>query len=185
MAYKSQFVRQIAGISVSDQIEPLECRYRSSKVVRDALTRSLRLGHAAQNNACHSLLSAGRNWSAKMVRRSGVYGLFLILACCGLLACTQVDQAGGETMIFFESPEGATAPEGVSAIEKGMSQDEVLRILTPLYAVQHAADAEPSSPIVDYFTYNEGGKTKYVEIFYDGEKVYGVRFGYTDTLVIE
>lgn len=131
------------------------------------------------------MTTSSTNRPAGRVHSSGIAVWLAIVACSGLLACTPVEQASPEPTTILESPAGAIPPKGISGIEKGMSQDEVLRILTPLYAVQHAADAEPSSPIVDYFTYVEGGKTKYVEIFYDGNTVHSVRFGYTDHLVIE
>ena len=88
-------------------------------------------------------------------------------------------------MLEVISPDGAIAPEGLSAIKKGMTQEEVLQILNPLYVVKHAAQADSSFPIGDFFTYREGGETKYGEIYYAGPRVSYVRFGYSKTFVIE
>ena len=88
-------------------------------------------------------------------------------------------------MLEVISPDGAIAPDGVSSIRKGMTQEEVLQILNPLYAVKHAAGADPSYPIADYFTYGEVGETKYIEVFYDGPRVDAIRFGYTEAFAIE
>lgn len=67
-----------------------------------------------------------------------------------------------------------------------MPQAEVLGILSPTYDVIHAADAEPTQPIADFFPYSEAGVTKYIEISYDDSgRVYWVRFGYEETFVLE
>ena len=88
-------------------------------------------------------------------------------------------------MNFFSYPSGAIAPTGLSSIKKGMSQDEVLRTLQPMYLIQHAADAQPGMPLVDYFTYIDSEQEKYVEIFYERDSVLDVRFGYTTPFVME
>ena len=108
-----------------------------------------------------------------------------IPVCSGIIGCTPVGQARGETMLEVISPDGAIAPEGLSAIKKGMTQEEVLQILNPLYAVEHAAQADRSDPIGDFFTYKDGGETKYGDVYYVGPLVLAIRFGYSKTFVIE
>lgn len=67
-----------------------------------------------------------------------------------------------------------------------MPQSEVLGILRPIYDVIHAADAEPTLPIADFFPYSEDGVTKYIEISYDDSgRVDWIRFGYQKTFVLE
>lgn len=112
-------------------------------------------------------------------------GTLLSIASFTMIAgCTVVDDPGKDEMNFLSFPKGSIPPEGVSRITKGMQQTEVLEILEPLYAVQHAADAKPGSPLVDYFTYREGGQVKYVEIFYERDRVLDIRFGFTSLFVM-
>lgn len=66
-----------------------------------------------------------------------------------------------------------------------MSQAEVLGILGTTYAVIHAADAEPSLPIADFFPYTEDGDTKYLEVSYGADgRVDWIRYGYEETYVL-
>jgi hypothetical protein len=83
-----------------------------------------------------------------------------------------------------DAAEGAVAPAGLADIRKGMTQREVLRILRPFHQVSHAADASPDMPIMDVFVYVEDGQTKYGEIFYDGDRVVDVRYGYAERFVL-
>ena len=82
-------------------------------------------------------------------------------------------------------PGGRSAPKGLDASTAGMTQEDVLLILTPLYRITHAGVASPGRPYVDYFRYLESGDTKWAEIYYDGIQVSGVRFGYDEYLVIQ
>jgi hypothetical protein len=87
---------------------------------------------------------------------------------------------------YLVSPDGAIAPEGVSEVNRGMSQQKVLDVLGALYRVIHAADAEPSYPIADFFPYIENGERKYIEVSYDDNgNVDWVRFGYKQTYVLK
>ena len=113
-------------------------------------------------------------------------GLLGTAACLLLLACTPASQVRSEALDYIVSPDGAVAPPGVSQLKRGMSQEAVLSILTPLYSVTHAADAEPGSPIADFFAYSEDGETKYIEVSYDdGGNLDWLRFGYSKTYVLE
>ena len=113
-------------------------------------------------------------------------GATLLLPLSGTIAgCAPEGELREGEMNFLSYPSGAIAPTGLRSIKKGMGQDEVLRTLQPMYLIQHAADAQPGIPLVDYFTYIDGEQEKYVEIFYERESVLDVRFGYTTPFVME
>lgn len=121
--------------------------------------------------------------AARAVNGFGRAAVALVLAL-SLGACVAPGEDPALPPVTMTAPDGAVAPAGLSDIRKGMSQKQVLRLLRPYHAVRHAADATPEAPLVDYFTYIEDGVTKFAEIFYDGDRVHEVRFGYAEPFVL-
>lgn len=144
-------------------------------------------------------LGIGRSAAARRVgglfRVAGGGGVSSIrftvaIFCLGLAACVETDQPGEAQVEQSAEPpkagfyvlhaDGAVAPKGLSTIRGGMTQEEVLEILGPLYQIKHAADAWLGNPLVDYFTYFEGDGIKYGEVHYLADRVEGIRFGYSE-----
>ncbi len=109
-----------------------------------------------------------------------------MLALLVLAGCKTQPNEAASFPEYVISPKDAVPPDGLDRIRKGMSQEEVLTILGALYPVIHAADAEPSLPIADFFPYREGGFTKYIEISYrDDGRVDWIRYGFEKTYVLQ
>ena len=124
----------------------------------------------------------GPSLAARPVNQVGkAAALVLALALAG---CVTPGEETALPPVRMTAPEGAVAPAGLGDIRKGMSQKQVLRLLRPHHVVRHAADATPDAPLVDYFIYTEDGVTKFAEIFYDGDRVHELRFGYAEPLVL-
>ncbi|MFN5995737.1 MAG: hypothetical protein ACK47C_15890 [Paracoccaceae bacterium] len=112
--------------------------------------------------------------------RSSGFALFLAISLAG---CATTDDRPPLSPHQIYAPEGAVAPPGLGEIRAGMTQREVLRILRRFHKVTHAADASPDMPIMDVFQYVEEGTVKYGEIFYEGDRVTDVRYGFSETFV--
>lgn len=107
--------------------------------------------------------------------------LRLLLVAGMLSACVSAGSGRNEDIDFISSPVGASPPQGVLAIKEGMTQQEVLEILTPLYPVIHAAAAFENNPFVDSFPYSDGDNERFIEVIYrEGGRVVRVRFGFED-----
>lgn len=122
-----------------------------------------------------------------MARPAVRYAALAAPVLLGLAACIALPNEDKTTVAnYIGAPMGAVPPDGLDQIRKGDTQAEVLGVLRPMYRVIHAADAEPSSPIADFFPYTEDGTTKYIEIFYtDDGRVDWIRYGYEETFALE
>lgn len=130
-------------------------------------------------------LSGSRKWpfAASTVGRLGGAAVVFALAV-SFPGCTTVAPERDLLPVRTDAAEGAVAPAGLADIRAGMSQREVLRILSPFHVVKHAADASPDMPIMDYFVYIEDGQSKWAEIFYDSDRVVDARYGYVEPFVL-
>lgn len=113
-------------------------------------------------------------------------GTLSILAVCALSACEAEKSQSGNLMEHMSSTSGTNVPAGVSEVQKGMTQQDVLNILAHRYTVTHSADADPGRPLMDVFPYSESGVKKYIEILYDENGLVDwVRFGFEEISVLE
>ncbi|MBC2837114.1 hypothetical protein [Paragemmobacter straminiformis] len=117
-----------------------------------------------------------------MLKAAGLAVLLVVSSQSLLTGCTptevMVSDYGGQEVLGVTAAPGARMPAGAERIVYGMKQVDVLALLTPRYAVTHAPNATPGRPEADYFWYKEQGKTKVIEVWYNGDQVYRIQYGY-------
>lgn len=122
------------------------------------------------------------------IGRAALIFAVLVPLSGAITACTPekepVVEMGEQIELIVRAAEGAIIPVGLDQIKLDMSQAEVLRILSPLHNVKHWASATPDRPKGDYFTYEQGEKTLYAEVMYNGTSVSEIRYGYEDSFVV-
>lgn len=134
-----------------------------------------------------------QNWSN--ARNTWLMVILVLLPMIVLLACSetpeadseelsvQMDEMGVKNGHYFFAPD-AIMPAGIELIKPGMTGDEVLRILNPRYRHIDLDFRPPEEPGVDYFTYADGGQTKYIEVNYSPVVVVYVRYGFPKPMPI-